>query len=254
VLEDISLKGGIAMNESAGQAHGGGVAPAGGRRRRLTRVALSAVVAAGFMLSATVLLKSSWSAFSGKTANPDNSWETGTVRLTDNDSTNTISMFDVSGMKPGDSRTGCIVVTYTGSLDTSGVKVYIASGDLVDTKAAGATNPLSSYLKLEIYEGDVAGGFSGTVTTNTGSNDAAACAAWANTNVTADYNNAGSDPTKTLGAFAGASTGFGSAVGSWAPSGGSNATKAYKFVVTLLDDDDAQGSSVTVKVTFEAQS
>jgi hypothetical protein len=242
------------MFESGSEALVAAVHASGRSRRGRARIAIAMVVAATFLTSAAIVIRTSWSSYTAQTVNPGNSWSTGTVTLTDNDSSDAIPMFNVSGMNPGDSRTGCIVVTYGGTMNSSGVHVYVASGDLADTKAAGRTNPLSSYLKLEIYEGDVAGGFSGNVTTNTGGNDIPACAAWAGTNVTGIYNNGGGDSTQTLGAFASTKTNFGANVGTWTPSGGSFAKKAYKFVLTLLNNNDAQGSSSAVKFTFEADS
>lgn len=55
-----------------------------------------------------------WSAFSALTTNSGNSFESGTVDLGDADGGNV--MFTLTGLKPGDSATKCIVVDYSGSL------------------------------------------------------------------------------------------------------------------------------------------
>jgi hypothetical protein len=70
-----------------------------------------AVLAAVAALLAVV---STFSAFSGTTANPGNSAVAGTVTLTDNDSG--AAMFSLASLKPGDTDTRCLQVTYTGSL------------------------------------------------------------------------------------------------------------------------------------------
>jgi hypothetical protein len=226
------------------------------RRGGHARIVIAAAVAVGLLASASIMIRSSYSAFSATTSNPGSQWSAGSVTLTDNDNSDSIPMFNISGMRPADSRTGCIVVTYGGSVSTSGVKVYIASGDLVDVVGTGPSK-LSQHLRLEIYEGDVAGGFNSNVTTNTGSNDAAACTAWAGTNVTEIYNS-GTSASYTLNSFATNDTSFGTGAGTWTPTGGSNAKKAYKVVVTLDNSianvSEAQNGISAAKITFEAQS
>ena len=99
----------------------------------LAVIALAAV-AVGFAV---------YSAFSSTTTNPGNSFATGSVSLTGN---NTGSAFyDVSAAKPGDSSTPkCMKVTYTGSL-ASTVKLYRSA-------FTGGTG-LDQYVTLTITKG-----------------------------------------------------------------------------------------------------
>jgi Camelysin metallo-endopeptidase len=62
-----------------------------------------------------------WGAFVGQATNAGNSFASGTVALSDNDSGG--SMFSLSGWKPGDTASRCIKVTYDGSL-TADVRLY----------------------------------------------------------------------------------------------------------------------------------
>lgn len=57
-----------------------------------------------------------YAAFSSSTENTGNSFDAGTVALTDNDGGAT-AMFTATGMRPGDAaQVGCIRVTYTGTI------------------------------------------------------------------------------------------------------------------------------------------
>lgn len=199
------------------------------RNRTVVRTAVAVAMAIGFMLSAAVIWQSSRAAFSGTTSNSGNHWTAGTVSLTDNDSNG--ALFNASGLAPGATDSACITVTYGGSLD-SAVKLYVKSGD---STFAGASS-LAPYLNLTIDQGD------GNVPFG---ND---CSAF--TNGTTIYNG-------TLGGavtgFTIAKTSFATGAGTWTPSGGSGATKSYKFTYSLQDDNNAQGLDCTVKFTWEAQ-
>jgi hypothetical protein len=67
-----------------------------------------------------------FAAFSATTDNSGNSIATGTVSIGDNDG-GSASLYSVSNAKPGDSQSGCIRATYTGSLGAT-VKLYTSSG------------------------------------------------------------------------------------------------------------------------------
>ena len=56
----------------------------------------------------------------------------------------------------------------------------------------------------------------------------------------------------TLAAFAAASTDFASGAGTWAPAA-TGESQWYRVVVTLQDDNAAQGLDATVDFTWEAQ-
>src|SRR5437667_332485 len=62
-----------------------------------------------------------YASFTGTTGNGGNNFSAGTVVIGDNDAGS--SVISLSNAKPGDSSTGCIAITYTGSL-TASVKLY----------------------------------------------------------------------------------------------------------------------------------
>src|SRR4051794_38794845 len=79
------------------------------RRRQNGLIALIAVGVCGAMV-----LSATNAAFTATTTNGANSFGAGTVALSDDDSGN--ALFNLSGLKPGDSMNQCITVSYTGSL------------------------------------------------------------------------------------------------------------------------------------------
>jgi hypothetical protein len=85
-----------------------------------------------------------WAAFSATTASTGDSFASGTVALADNDSGT--AMLSLSSAVPGNSDSGCITVSYTGSL-ASAVRLYGT------TTGTG----LDAYLDLKVTRG----GFSG---------------------------------------------------------------------------------------------
>lgn len=98
--------------------------------------------AAGLVFIAMVvsLLVGSWAAFTDTTSNSPDQFAAGTVTITDDDAGS--AMFTVNGMKPGDSSTNCIAVTYTGSLDAN-VWLY----------GATAGTGLDAYLNVSVEAG-----------------------------------------------------------------------------------------------------
>ena len=87
----------------------------------------------------------SYSAFTSTTSNAGNSFAAGSVAIGDNDSGT--AMLALSNAKPGDSDTSCINVTSTGSL-ASTVRLY-----------STVTGTLGSYLTLTVTRGTGATGF-----------------------------------------------------------------------------------------------
>ena len=183
------------------------------------KLQIGAAVAALLLVSLLVLRVSS-AAFTATTENPDNSWATGQIALSDDDDDTAASaMFDVSDMVPGDVVTKCITVTYTGAADPEPVKLY---ADVTD-------NGLGDHLDVRVREGDGGGyadctGFSATATLE---------------------NNV------TLNAFA-AHADYATGAGTWDPSATGQA-KTYEFVVTLGVDtpDTAQGADAQATFTWE---
>jgi hypothetical protein len=90
---------------------------------------------------AVVVLRVSDAAFSAATENTGNQWTSGDVSLTDGDPDTAMSA--VTTMKPGGTDTGCIAVTYSGSLDAA-VKRY-------GTPMAG--DGLDDYLDVTVPQG-----------------------------------------------------------------------------------------------------
>ena len=173
--------------------------------------------AASLLLVSLFVLRVSSAAFSATTENTGNSWSTGSVALTDDDGGGVgQAMFNVSSMVPGQTVTKCIVVTYAGDVDPTGVKLYVSS--LTD-------GGLAPHLDVTVEEGD-----GGTY---------ADCTGFSPTNTIVN---------KTLTAFNTDHSGFGNGAGVWDPAA-TGEDKTYRFSVTLGSDtpsgsqgDDAQAS------------
>jgi len=99
------------------------------KTRKLLLTALTVTVVGSIVAFGT------FSAFSSTTENPGNEFAAGSVAIADND-TGT-ALYNVSNQKPGDSKTSCIKVTYTGTL-ASDVKLYLP--DAVNSQVAEYTN------------------------------------------------------------------------------------------------------------------
>src|SRR4051812_33817710 len=104
------------------------VARARARRSRLSawmrqrQNALIGLVAVG--VSGALVLSATNAAFTATTTNPGNAFAAGTVALSDDDAGN--ALFTLSNLKPGDSTTQCITVTYTGTLGAQ-LRMYAAT-------------------------------------------------------------------------------------------------------------------------------
>jgi predicted ribosomally synthesized peptide with SipW-like signal peptide len=103
-----------------------------------------------------------FSAFSSSTENSGNVIKAGTVLLEDNDSGQ--AMYNITGAKPGESKSSCIKVTYKGSLPAT-VKLFTTStigelGPYVNLKVEAGTQTTSTFPNCE---GFTAFGTGGTV-------------------------------------------------------------------------------------------
>jgi predicted ribosomally synthesized peptide with SipW-like signal peptide len=78
-----------------------------------------ALVAVG--ISAALVLTATNAAFTATTTNPGNTFAAGSVALSDDD--NGSAMFSTGNLKPGDSETHCILVSYSGTLGAQ-VRLY----------------------------------------------------------------------------------------------------------------------------------
>lgn len=192
--------------------------------RRLRKLSTTVLVL-GLIAGAVA---TTFSAFSSTTSNPGNSFAAGTVAIGDNDAGS--AMFDLSGLKPGDSASRCVLVTYTGSLDAT-VRLY-----------GTVSGALAPYLTLTVTRGtDSSPSFS-------------SC-----TNFTpdaADHIGAGAGVifSGTLAAYPSTY-----AAGIVDPVSGSPETwttsesHTYRFTVTVQDDNGAQSASASATLTWEAR-
>jgi hypothetical protein len=205
------------------------------RARRLR----AAIAVVGLLGSGLVVWQSSQAAFTATTSNPSNSWAAGTVSLTDDDGGNSpttgTAMFSTAvataNLKPGDTGTKCIAVTYGGSFTSvPAVKLYV-------------TNPsgtgLGTYLDFTVEEG-----------TN-GQGDFAGCGTFAGSFLYKSGTPVGS--TGTLAYLTSNMTDYSNGVGTWTPTA-TGQTKAYRFTYTVQNNDLAQGKNVTVSLVWEARS
>jgi hypothetical protein len=163
-----------------------------------------------------LVVRTTQAAFTASTASAGNSWAAGHVSLTD--SAAGAAVFTASGLVPGDTGAACVTVTYTGDVDAA-VRLYLPS----------VTGSLGTYLDLVITEG-------------TGATDAA-CTGFSSTSTLFTGS--------TLAAFSAGHSAWASGVSAWAPSGGSGASRSYRFAWTLEDNNAAQSQSVTAAFTWE---
>ena len=186
------------------------------------------VVGAGAAIAASVAVTATYAAFSTTSVSSANSYTAGSVTLADNDGG--ARMLSLTAATPGSSATGCIAVTYNGSLNAT-VRLYGA-----------VTGSLAPYLMLTVTRGaDPAPSF-GSCTTFV------------------------PDLTNYLGSgagvvYSGLLSAFPSsyAAGIVDPTSGTPETwttaeaHSYKFVISLNNDSAAQGLSSTATFAWEAR-
>lgn len=202
------------------------------KRRRLVPVFRLGASLTAFLLVGVLVITGSRAAFTATTDNTANNWAAGDVAISDDDG-GTTAMFNAPNLGPTDVVENCIVVTYDGSLATSGVTLYGAE-----------TTPgtLDTYLNMTIEIGD-GGVFPGAAATQDGE---IACAGFV-----ADE----TIYTGTLANFTATATNYASGVepvAGWTPA--TNDFKTYRFVVTVQDNPLASGQDTEVAFTWEAQS
>lgn len=211
--------------------HARPAAPAAGRApvARLWRGPRSrfATTTAALLAVATIGWGTADAAFLATASSGSNSWATGTVTFGANSPAT--ALFTVTGAIPGSTGSSCVKLTYTGSLAAQ-VRLFVASGGLTGTG-------LGSYLTLQINEG---------------SGNNADCSDFVQS--ANAYNPTGtSDSTKTLAAFAGASTNHATGVSAW-NNVATNATRTYQFVYFLQGDNAAVSKTANATFTWEARS
>ena len=202
-----------------------------GRWRRPRWLVPALVLCLASIVAGVVTTTDVWSLFSSTTSNPSNSFSAGTVTLSDNDIG--VRMFNRSAMKPGDTASACLQVTYNGSVPSTVVLYGTSSGTGLD-----------AYLDLKVTRGLYVPTSPAFPSCTNFQAD------------TSDYIGAGPGVVYagTLQAYP---PSFDS--GLVDPKPGSPETwttdeiHVYRFDVTVLDDNNAQGKNTTHTVTFEAR-
>jgi hypothetical protein len=118
--------------------------PDGGNVRRVRRIATK-LAATALVLGGCAALASTatWSNLNATAINPSNSFSTGTVQIASNSATAAVTL---TNGKPGSVATGCIQVSYTGTLPAN-VKLY----------GTGGGTGLNQYLSLVVTRGTFTG-------------------------------------------------------------------------------------------------
>jgi predicted ribosomally synthesized peptide with SipW-like signal peptide len=195
----------------------------------VSRLALKLLASTGLLgLIGVAAGAGTMSSLNDTTANPGNSFTSGTVKIADNDGGNTVASF--AGGKPGTTTTGCLLVTYSGTLPAAVTLFQTSTG-----------TGLGDYLDLKITRGR----FTSAVT-------APSC-----TNFTADTTDYGNGPGVV---YTGLLSGLGStaATGVVDPKAGTPATwaagdtHAYKLQVTVRNDAGGQGKTASTAFNWVA--
>ncbi len=188
------------------------------RRRLLAPVA----VLSGLLVSGLLVMHTSQAAFQASTASTGNRLGAGNVILTDNLAGT--SMFAADALVPGDVGAECIDVTYRGSLDA-----VVRLG--ADYDASDPASELAQYLDFRIDQ----------IATSSACTTAAPAVRDAfrplDTTLKAKVDGLRAE-TADLG---------------WAPAGGSNETRRYRFTYTMQDENAAQNKSAKVGFTWIAR-
>lgn len=203
----------------------------GRARRAAGRRAGAALVPLAILASGGMVYQASNAAFSATTSTPANNWTAGTVAVSDNDSN--AALWTLTGLKPGDTGTKCVRVTYTGSL-TANVKMYVSA--LAATP--GGKSGMAPYLALQVTEG---------------AGDQTDCSDFANLGTPSVLTGAGY-PTSgsTLSTWRASHNSYATGAGTW-NSVATNATRTFKIEYTLMDDNNAQDTGVNASFIWEAR-
>lgn len=187
------------------------------RRRRKPLIVLVGAVLAGTLGSGALIFQGTQAAFTATGTNGTNNWAAGSVELTMDDAGT--AMFNVTGMKPGDTGSKCIAVTYSG---TAPADIRLYRDSITDADGLG------SMIDLTVTKG-TGGGFG-------------SCAGF-----TAD---GAADFTATLAGMAGT---YAASASKLSATGAT--TKVYKFDWTFNSaaDNTYQGTSVSAVFKWEAK-
>jgi len=184
-------------------------------------VMLTVAAIGGMLTSGALVWQSSAAVFKDTATNGSNRWTAGNVAIT---SETTSLLFNITGLKPGDSGSKCIVVTYNGNIGAS-VKLY----------ASASSGTFRQYLNLTVGLGSVG--------------NYASCGAFAVQSTAYP-----TDSNVTLEYFCINRNSYANGVGSWTPSAAGQ-TKVYRFTydVDPATPDSAQSSTAGVTFTWATQ-
>jgi hypothetical protein len=213
------------------------------RTRSVALRSLLAVVPVGLLLAGSLVWQSTAAAFTATTDNTGNTWQAGSVTLTDSDAGSALFDSAANGaLRPGSNRSRCIRVDYTGDL-TADIRLSVT------TPTAGAVT-LDNYLMMSVERGrDVAAGTVVNPDCSTGFTS--------NTTPTFLYNTASAttgtaDQTKTLGALKTAAPDYANGLrAGTSVAGGTSLT--FRIGYWVLDDNAAQSKRSTATFTWEAR-
>lgn len=201
-------------------------------RRRLLTVSVKLAATATVLAVAAMLAgTATWSNLNATASNPLNSFSTGTVQLTSNSPSSAV--LSLSAAKPGEASTGCIRITYTGTLPAE-VKLY----------GTGTGTGLNQYLKLVLTRGT----FSGIPASGS-------CTGFTADTTSYISQGAGIIYSGTLTALpSSAASALGDPTSASPATWTAQSTHGYQFQVTVLSNAAAQGLNGQETFTFEADS
>jgi spore coat-associated protein N len=128
--------------------------PSRPRKDRMSRIAIllqwpkATLAALAMSLAAVGLVVGSGADFTSSTANPSNTFSSGTLSHTN--SKNNAAILTASGMKPGGTATGSVTITNTGSLPGT---FSLAKSNLTNPVLGTGSERLSDQLDLLIRDG-----------------------------------------------------------------------------------------------------
>jgi hypothetical protein len=188
-------------------------------------------ILAAASLVAAVSAVGAYAAYRAVTTNSGNSYEAGSVKLSDNDS-GTAMFASLTAARANDSETSCIRVRADGTLDST-VRLY-----------GTVSGPLSSYLTLTVTRGaDVSPTFDTCTTFVADANN------YIGAGLGVIYSGAlSSFPTTYAAGIVDPAVGGG--IETWSE----NEAHIYRFVVSAGANTAAQGLSATAAFTWEARS
>jgi predicted ribosomally synthesized peptide with SipW-like signal peptide len=221
VLGSIAIGTVIGAGRERARVRSGAPAPTRRRRVLVTMLVLG--------ITGLVAGMGSYAAFNSTTSNTGDTFEAGTVQITDNH--NPTALISLANAKPGDTDSGCIQVSYSGTLSAA-VKLY-----------GSGTGTLAPYLNL-------------TVTRGTDSNPSYRSCNNFNADGT-DYIGHGNGVIYdgTLSAFP---SSYASGISDPAVGGGTETwtnpeSHSYKFTITAQDVNASQGLTGSASFTWEAR-